>query len=80
MNKLLEQNGFSSKLLIASLKKPDQVQQCAVQGFSAATLSASLLQQCMEAPPQMLQQLKRFEEDWNTAPPSTLLTTHQFVS
>ncbi|MFZ0564955.1 MAG: transaldolase family protein [Chlamydiales bacterium] len=75
----LKANGCNSKLLIASLKNREQVEQCIMQGFPAMTLNPDLFRQCLEPSKEMLQTLDAFEADWSKASPSNLLTTRQFI-
>ncbi|MFC2049262.1 transaldolase family protein [Chlamydiota bacterium] len=66
---------LSAKLLIASLKSPEHVIQCAASGFDAITIKGPLFQTCITPPSETLEHLKRFEAAWQAAPPSQLLTS-----
>lgn len=66
-------------LLVASLKTPQQVLQCATSFFDAVTLKAPLFQSCISTPAQTLDQLKRFEAAWQQAPTSQLLALSEFL-
>lgn len=61
------------KLLIAALNFPEQVLQCAQLGVSALTLKEALYYACCKPPANTLKFLAKFEEEWQTAPPSALL-------
>ncbi len=69
---ILEMN-LPAKLLVASLKTPEQVVQCAAADCDAVTLKASLFEECLKPPQQAIEQLHRFDQAWKKAPSSKLL-------
>src|SRR5262249_26982545 len=61
-------HGPKAKLLVASLASVAQVAQCAVEGFSAMTLKASIFDECLRPPSKTLDHLNKFESAWQDAP------------
>jgi transaldolase len=72
--KTIAQMNLSAKLLIASLASPEQIIQCAEANFSAITIKAPLLRECLIVPSQTQEHLRRFENAWHSAPHSNLLS------
>lgn len=64
---LLRHYGYSSQLLAASLRSPEQVKELAKMGAHAVTLKESVFNSLIENNPLTLQSVTRFSQDWNSA-------------
>lgn len=64
---LLRRYGFSSQLLAASLRSPEQVKELAEMGAHAVTLKEDVFKGLIENNPLTLQSIHRFDQDWNSA-------------
>ena len=67
MLRLLSRYQFSSKLIAASLRSGEQVNECAEIGAHAATLNPEVFASFVESPAETVQCLQKFEKDWKTA-------------
>lgn len=75
----IQEMQLPANLLVASLKTPEQVLQCATSFFDAVTLKAPLFQACITTPAQTLDQLTRFDAAWQKAPISQLLASSELL-
>ena len=75
----IQEMQLHAKLLVASLKTPEQVLQCATSFFDAVTLKGPLFQTCVTTPTQTLDQLRRFDAAWQEAPTSQLLASSELL-
>jgi transaldolase len=64
---LLRRYGFSSQLLAASLRSPEQVKELADMGAHAVTLKEDVFKALIENHPLTVQSLHRFAHDWDGA-------------
>ena len=64
---LLHRYGFSSQLLAASLRSPEQVKELAQMGAHAVTLKEDVFMGLIENNPLTVQSLARFTHDWDRA-------------
>lgn len=64
---LLSRYAFSSQLIAASLRSPEQVKELADMGAHAVTLKEAVFKGLIENNPMTLQSLHRFSHDWDKA-------------
>ena len=64
---LLHRYGFTSQLLAASLRSPEQVKELAQMGAHAVTLKEDVFMGLIENNPLTVQSLQRFSHDWGRA-------------
>lgn len=76
---IINLHGLRTKLCVAALKSPQEVQECAIRGFGAVTLKPALLKECLTPPKEVGVHIDRFEADWSEAPPSNLLVSNQLI-
>lgn len=80
MHDLLISNSLNAKLCIAALRTPEQVEECIIRGFHAATLKPELFKRCLQAPSKTDEHLAKFAADWQSAAPSDLLASPQLIN
>lgn len=74
MKELTVQYGLNLKILVASIRWIDQINDCLRLGMHAVTIKESLLKELLSTHPKTQIQLEKFEDNWETIPKSTELS------
>jgi TalC/MipB family fructose-6-phosphate aldolase len=61
---IYQKYGFKTKVLVAALRTPDQITNCAASGVSAVTMKGPLFNQFISDDSTALTTLRAFSEDW----------------
>ncbi len=64
MLRLLNRYNFSSKIIAASLRTPEQIRECCEMGTHAVTLNEKVFHEFIEDHPQTVKSVERFDRDW----------------
>jgi len=67
MLRLLNRYQFSSKIIAASLRTPEQIRECCEMGAHAVTLNGKVFHEFIEDHPQTVKSVDRFNHDWKEA-------------
>lgn len=73
MMTMSKQNGWTTKILAASIVKPDQVCQCAELGVHAITVKDEIFDGLVEEHELTVESIARFAQNWESAAPTKLL-------
>ncbi|NGX51201.1 MAG: Transaldolase [Chlamydiae bacterium] len=71
---MLDRYGFDTKLLVASLKTVEQIDDCLDLGVDCITIKKELFESFIADQPKTFESLERFSRDWKNAKPSKLLS------
>jgi transaldolase len=67
MLRLLNRYHYSSKIIAASLRSPEQIRECCEMGAHAVTLNEKVFHEFIEDHPQTIKTIDRFNRDWKDA-------------
>ncbi|MGE0197383.1 MAG: transaldolase family protein [Simkaniaceae bacterium] len=74
INFILDRYNFDAKMVVASLKSLEDIQDCLDFGVDAVTLKKELFEEFLADHPTTFESLDRFSRDWKKAKPSKLLS------
>jgi TalC/MipB family fructose-6-phosphate aldolase len=76
---ILDIHSLQTKLCVASLTTPKEVEECVIRGFKGVTLKPELFEHCLTPPTKVIEHLDHFDAEWSRAVPSDLLVSQQLI-